>query len=251
MAENEIWWAGRWLDLIKRETGKDFTKLRSRSRKSVCQFFETAQGEVKAKIGEGAAEGSFIKIYLETLDEAAWAEITSAMASQSVWEAGLRAGVMPDNIERVFEAAGKPFFPSSLTGLRSFCAKHGEEVFCFHAAAIHFRFAEEFARNPFLLFECRGLPKEKLLSALSASALTPPSAVSPKTEAPRRTGFWTSQGDLSKASARFKASLEQSGPAEALSPSPFMLRGKNLSELLGCIHTEAAKQAAEQLEVKL
>lgn len=252
--EAENWWSERWTELLKKAAGEAFSRLRTRARKAVFEFFETGAGEIKAKVGEGTAKPWFAKVYLDALDEAAWKKITAAMAGQAVWEAKLRAGALPESSEKVFAEAGKRLFPEDLPALRSFCSRHGEAVFCFHVAALHFRFAEDFSRNPFLLFEALGMKKEALLELLSSgeglAEPVPPAEVSASPFKEGAAGpFWTTAEDFPSALVRFVSGLEVRN-VEHLPPFPFSLRGKNLNDLLAPVYHEAALQASSLLSKK-
>jgi uncharacterized Zn finger protein len=78
---------------------------------------------------------------------------------------------MPDNIETVFEQHGVHLLPQGGADLRSDCDCPDYANPCKHIAGAYYKVASLLDRDPFLLFELRGMDKESLLQLLAESPL--------------------------------------------------------------------------------
>src|SRR4030095_5581977 len=63
---------------------------------------------------------------------------------------------------------------------------------CKHVAAVYYLLGEEFDRDPFLIFQLRGMERSELLAALGPAAAPPPPAPPP----PRSEPVYGEDGEL-------------------------------------------------------
>lgn len=119
-----------------------------------------------------------VTIRLAPLPERVWHAAITAMAAQARFAARLLAGEMPRDIDDAFHAARASLFPQRAGELVTDCTCPDVANPCKHVAAVHYVLGEAFDRDPFLLFELRGRPKDLVLAALrrirSASAPSTP-----------------------------------------------------------------------------
>ncbi len=73
---------------------------------------------------------------------------------------------MPDDIEDAFEAAGMLLFPEKSKGIKTYCSCPDSANPCKHIAALYYILAEEFDRDPFMIFKLRGRTKDEITAAL-------------------------------------------------------------------------------------
>jgi uncharacterized Zn finger protein len=78
-------------------------------------------------------------------------------------------GEMPLDIEKVFKEARLSLFPEKLKDLKTACSCPDWSNPCKHIAAVYYLLAEEFDRDPFLIFKLRGMNREDLIVTLSRS----------------------------------------------------------------------------------
>ncbi len=81
---------------------------------------------------------------------------------------------MPEDIEESFEGAKLSLFPHKLKDLETDCSCPDWSNPCKHTAAVFYLLAEEFDRDPFLLFKLRGLAREELFELLGYAHAAPP-----------------------------------------------------------------------------
>lgn len=162
------WWAKRWIAVLESfDIGTRLQRGRSYARKGQVLALDIATGLVKAKV-----QGSFPKPYNVTikvrlLPESDWQALAVALASQAIFAAKLLASEMPQEIEQAFVALGLSLFPERLRDLETSCSCPDWSNPCKHIAAVYYLLGEEFDRDPFLIFQLRGMSREELLESLS------------------------------------------------------------------------------------
>src|SRR5659263_607735 len=77
---------------------------------------------------------------------------------------------MPQNIEEAFKAVNVGLFPESSKYIKTDCSCPDNANPCKHIAAVYYILAEEFDRDPFMLFNLRGRTKEDITVSLRKSA---------------------------------------------------------------------------------
>jgi uncharacterized Zn finger protein len=80
--------------------------------------------------------------------------------------ARLLAGELPEEVEEVFSGAGVSLFPHKSRAMETDCSCPDWSNPCKHTTAVFYLLAEEFDRDPFLLFKLRGLSREELFKLL-------------------------------------------------------------------------------------
>ncbi len=96
----------------------------------------------------------------------AWKKVEEEMAQKALFAAKLLAGEMPHNIEEAFAAAGMSLFPESSKDIKTDCSCPDSANPCKHIAAVYYILAEEFDRDPFMLFKLRGKTKDEITGSL-------------------------------------------------------------------------------------
>jgi len=76
---------------------------------------------------------------------------------------------MPLDIEKIFKKTGLSLFPEKPRDLKTDCSCPDWSNRCKHIAAVYYLLAEEFDRDPFLIFKLRGMNREDLIAMLSKS----------------------------------------------------------------------------------
>jgi uncharacterized Zn finger protein len=158
------WWSRRFVDILEQICdGGRLARGRSYARKGQVMAFEITPGRVSAQV-QGSRETPYaVTITVDAYDDAGWARIEEALASQALYRAALLAGDMPHEIVDVFDGLQRPLFPSRLD-MRCSCPDWS--VPCKHASAVLYVLAEAFDDDPFLVLAWRGRDREELLAAL-------------------------------------------------------------------------------------
>ena len=192
----ESWWAKRWVAVIESfHIGGRLQRGRSYARGGQVLSIDVTAGKVQSKVQGSQAKPYQVTIEVAKLTDADWAKLIPALAGQAVYSAKLLAGEMPAEVEEVAKAAGVSLFPAKANDLKTDCSCPDSSNPCKHIAAVYYLLAEQFDRDPFLLFRLRGLDREalfaKLGAAVPATAAKEPEATEASAPLPTDTrSFW-------------------------------------------------------------
>jgi uncharacterized Zn finger protein len=194
------WWAKRWIAVLESfEIGARLGRGRSYARNGQVLSIEVDKGKVAASVQGSRPTPYKVAIQVRQLDKSDWDKAVQALSGQALYLAKLLAGEMPEDVEKAFTAAGLSLFPSKLKDLETSCSCPDYSNPCKHIAAVYYLLGEEFDRDPFLIFQLRGLSREELLGRLheaapsgstpGKSAAAEPAAGDPLPEDPKL--FWS------------------------------------------------------------
>ena len=203
------WWAGRWLAVLESlglasrlERGKRYAQS-----ERVLEI-DIAPGRVTAHVQGSRYDPYEVRLEMAAFDDAQWAKAIRALGSQALYAAKLLAGEMPREIDEVFAASGLSLFPTSAGELTAECSCPDAANPCKHIAAVYYVLADQFNRDPFLLFRLRGREKKEILRSLRSLRAAEATGQTPRREEPPTLehlaeGFW----EASPALDRFKVSV--------------------------------------------
>ena len=164
------WWGQKWVRTLESfDIGARLARGRSYARGGQVLNIDIAPGKVAAKVQGSTPRPYAVSIELKPLSPADWDKVTAALGGQAVFAAKLLAGEMPAEIEPIFADNGLSLFPAKSRDLATDCSCPDSSNPCKHIAAVYYLIAEEFDRDPFLLFRLRGMDRETLFRKLSAS----------------------------------------------------------------------------------
>ncbi|HEY3010305.1 MAG TPA: SWIM zinc finger family protein [Micromonosporaceae bacterium] len=160
----EHWWSRRFIDLLEGicDPGR-LARGRTYARRGQVVEMDVAPGVVTARVQGSRPAPYRASIRIQAYAEGDWAEIERTLAGQALYRAALLAGDMPPEILGVFDALGRPLFPSTLD-MSCSCPDLG--VPCKHLSAVLYLLAEAFDDDPFLVLAWRGRARADLLDAL-------------------------------------------------------------------------------------
>jgi uncharacterized Zn finger protein len=142
---------------------------RSYARRGQVLSIEIDKGKVSGKVQGSRPKPYDVKLQVKTLSVSDWQKLTKVLSRQAIFSAKLLMGEMPLDIEKVFKEAGLSLFPEKLKDLKTACSCPDWSNPCKHIAAVYYLLAEEFDRDPFLIFKLRGMNREDLIVTLSRS----------------------------------------------------------------------------------
>ncbi len=164
----ESWWARRWIAVLEGfDIGARLGRGRSYARRGQVLSIEIDKGKVDAKVQGSRPKPYAIKLEVKTLSASDWQKLAKVLSRQAIFSAKLLMGEMPPDIEKAFKEAGLSLFPERLKDLKTDCSCPDWSNPCKHIAAVYYLLAEEFDRDPFLIFKLRGLNREDLATMLS------------------------------------------------------------------------------------
>jgi len=165
-------WSDAWLDaLLAFSHPGRMRRGRKFANEKLIKDLDIKPGEIDAKVKDGRKLFE-VEIHFPPLDDASWDKIVDELASQAIYSARLLSGEIPPEVMEVFEEAGASLFPS-VDKLDASCTCPDWEVPCKHIAGVYYYLAEQFEKDPFLLFYFRGRSKDDLMDALRTRRSAP------------------------------------------------------------------------------
>lgn len=171
----KTWWGNRFIEALESFTDSGrLSRGRSYASDSRIRKFDITDGMITAAVrgninpyyGVHKEPIYQIEIAMPPFSAAQWAAAIAFIASKASFISKLMLNEMPDNIESAFIPLQLNLLPKSQADfeMRCSCPDWGNP--CKHVAGVCYRVAAELDRDPFLLFELRGLPREQLQSEL-------------------------------------------------------------------------------------
>lgn len=177
---SRTWWGQRFIDALENIT--DSARLgrgRSYARGGKVKSFEIKDGTVVAKVR--GSVNPYFGVYKEPLyttivefqpiSAPKWNAAIAHIATKASFISKLLLNEVPDNIEDAFKPLGVHLLPDSRADLRTDCSCPDWSNPCKHIAGVYYLMAAELDRDPLLLFELRGLSRERLRQELAKSPL--------------------------------------------------------------------------------
>ena len=163
------WWSEKWLKILK-SYGSGWSSNRLKRGMNYARMgqiinFEISKGSISASVQGSRPKPYSVTISVKMLGNKQWKSAVESMSSQVIYAAKLLAGEMPENIEKAFTGASSRLFPSKAE-FKAYCTCPDSANPCKHIAAVCYIIAEEFDRNPFMIFELRGKSREDILTSL-------------------------------------------------------------------------------------
>jgi uncharacterized Zn finger protein len=174
------WWSRRFITAIEAVTDAGrLSRGRSYASGSRIKTFAIHENQVIAQIRGSinpyfgvTKEPTYITtIEFEPISEAQWHAAIAFLASKAGFLSKLMLAEIPENIEVPFETLGIQLLPTAQNDLVTACSCPDYSNPCKHIAGLYYRLAEELDRDPYLLFELRGMPRQTFQAALAATPL--------------------------------------------------------------------------------
>jgi uncharacterized Zn finger protein len=189
----ENWWARRWVEVLERfAVGRRLGRGRNYARQGHIVDIEIGKGFVTAHV-QGSRDAPYlVRMHFSMLSSTDWKKLTRALAQRPDIAVELGMGQIPESIEQVFEEQRLSLFPNASGDLKAACSCPDNANPCKHVAAVYYLLGEEFDRDPFLIFQLRGMERGELLAALGPAAIP-----RPPTPPPPDPGY-AAQGELAE-----------------------------------------------------
>jgi uncharacterized Zn finger protein len=179
-AFSRTWWGKRFIEALEEIT--DSARLgrgRSYARNGKVKDYQIANGRITAQV-RGSVNPYFgvykeplyeIRIEVKAIAPTDWSKIISLLGSKASLISKLLLGEVPDNIESALSELNLHLLPSTRKDLQTTCSCPDWENPCKHIAGVYYLIAAELDKDPFLLFELRGISRDKLQQELAKSPL--------------------------------------------------------------------------------
>lgn len=163
----DTWWSKRWVGVLESFGWSNrLERGRRYARSGQVIDFKLAKGRVAARVQGSAPKPYSVTIGIAPLTDGAWDLVLEEMSQKAIFAAKLLAGEMPHNIDEAFDAAGMALFPEAAKDITTNCSCPDSANPCKHIAAVYYLLAEEFDRDPFMLFKLRGKAKDEIIALL-------------------------------------------------------------------------------------
>lgn len=174
------WWGQKFIEALEQVTDPGrLSRGRSYASGGKIQSFDIQDGIITAKVR--GSVNPYFGVYKEPLyttvvefqpiSAAKWAAAIALIASKASLISRLLLNEIPDTIEDAFATLNLNLLPHSNKDFKSNCSCPDWSNPCKHIAGVFYRLANELDRDPFLLFELRGLSREDLHRELAKSPL--------------------------------------------------------------------------------
>jgi uncharacterized Zn finger protein len=241
----KTWWGRRWLEVLEAfDMGARLARGRGYARKGQVLDLVIDAGKVLAKVQGSRRVPYKVIVALKPIAAKDWKRLGKAVAADAWSAARLIAGEMPETLEDTFKTVGVPLLPAKLNDLTTSCSCPDGSNPCKHIAAVYCLLGEMFDRDPFLLFQLRGLSREGFVAHLAGAqpparrkeAVAP--AASPQPLSTDPLAFWSGQ-PVDRLLGEDGRNADAMPVVASLGPLP-LWRGEE--DFLGAV-TQAIKQA--------
>ena len=162
-AIGDTWWSKQWVKTLESFGWSNrLQRGRRYARSGQVIDFKLSPGKVKARVQGSIARPYSVTIEIKPFKVEEWDKITDTMSQKAIFAAKLLVGEMPQNIEETFNTVGVSLFPKSAKDIKTKCSCPDIANPCKHIAAVYYILAEEFDRDPFMLFKLRGQTQEEI-----------------------------------------------------------------------------------------
>lgn len=177
---SRTWWGKRFIEALESFTDEGrLARGRSYAKNGKILNYQIKEGHVTAKVQGsinpyfGVYETPYYKtsISIQQIPNAQWITIIKQLSQSASFVSKLLLNEMPDNIETVFKDSRASLLPDNSKEFQTKCSCPDYENPCKHIAGVYYLLAEQLDQDPFLLFELRGLSRERLQTELSKSPL--------------------------------------------------------------------------------
>lgn len=177
----KTWWGRRFIEALEgfTDTGRLERGKGYRGDGRILAFditdglvTATVRGNVNPYFGVYTEPRYRTKIRMKPIPAKDWRKVVNRLGSNAALVAQLLMNQMPDNIDDAFADVRLDLLPQSakdFTLTECSCPDYANP--CKHIAGVYYRLANRLDRDPFLLFELRGIPRAGLREALSATPL--------------------------------------------------------------------------------
>lgn len=245
----ESWWAKRWIAALEGfNLGGRLQRGRAYARKGQVLSIAIESGTVEAKVQGSRPQPYHVQIKVKLLSAQEWQKVADVASRQAIYGAKLLAGEMPQDIEAAFETAGLSLFPKRSFDLQTHCSCPDSSNPCKHIAAVYYLLGEEFDRDPFLIFQLRGMGRDEFLRMLGEPAAEESQYETPLPPEPLPVSaveFWNAPPLPEHPVGEVQALNTKALLPRRLGKFPFWRGQQSVAQALDPVYGEAARRASK------
>lgn len=220
------WWGAQWIGSLERfappfkwQEGKHLAWAR------LVKDIGIEKGNVTAQVCDFAGKSYAVKLSLIPFSQEQWDSLSHAAADDASFGEALFNGTMPPYAEQAFATAGLRLMPEKFKDLNMKCPCPDWFKPCVHQLAVYLLLAEEFDRDPMLLFRLRGRTREEMQALFpvatavdTAETRSFESAGAPLSDDAEK--FWNG-GEVPDLKLEWKTPEHSAAALQRLGPFPF------------------------------
>lgn len=175
---SKTWWGREFLHALEHfmdpgrlSRGRSYAAPRRRREFKIRDGTITATmvGNINPYFGVYRTPYYKVKIEFERIPATQWKSIVKRLGTNADWVTHLILGEVPPSIEDALEESTVKLLPRSRNDIQSSCSCPDWANPCKHVAGVYYHVASLLDRDPFLLFEFRGMDRSALMKGLSRS----------------------------------------------------------------------------------
>lgn len=177
---SKTWWGNRFIEALEAFTDTNrLARGRSYARHGKIVDYRIKDGIITAAV-RGSVNSYFgvyaepmygVEIQIKQISEVNWSKAIAHLSSKASFVSKLLMNEVPDNVEEALEELNLHLLPHSAKDFKTVCSCPDYANPCKHIAGVYYLVASELDTDPFLLFELRGLSREKLKAELAKTPL--------------------------------------------------------------------------------
>jgi uncharacterized Zn finger protein len=163
------WWGAAWVEKMQRlAESRRFGEGEEFARRGFVQQLGF-NGRTITALVKGKVEPEYtVRISFDPFSRDQWERLIGEVRDREALRAAIGAGDLPLELQTAFAKAKLRFMPERYVDLHVECACPDWLKPCRHLVAVWLKFASEFDRDPFLVFQIRGLQRDELPGLLGA-----------------------------------------------------------------------------------
>jgi len=161
------WWGAAWVEKMERLAEPSrFAEGAKYARTGFLPAIRFDGRTVASRVQVPHELPYLVRISFDPFSQEQWACLMAEVRDRDALALSLSSGDLPLELQTAFSKAKLRFMPERYVDLHLECACPDWLKPCKHLVAVWLKFAREFDRDPFLVFELRGLKRDELLGLL-------------------------------------------------------------------------------------
>ena len=162
------WWGAHWVDKITRLAEPHrFAEGQLYVQKGWVGTIRHDGRTIAANVQRPQEPAHIVRISIDPFSREEWQRLLAQVRNREALAASIAAGDLPLDIHSAYSKAKLRFMPERYVDLHLECACPDWLKPCKHMVAVWLKFARDFDRDPYLVFETRGLKRQELQSLLT------------------------------------------------------------------------------------
>src|SRR5580658_448061 len=161
------WWGAAWVEKMERlAEPKRFAEGEKYARTGFLPAIRFDGRTVAARVQVPHEPPYMVRISFDPFSREQWEGLLAEVRDRGALASSISSGDLPMEVQTAFAKANLRFMPERYVDLHLECACPDWLKPCRHMVAVWLKFARDFDRDPFLVFELRGLKRDELLALL-------------------------------------------------------------------------------------